>query len=1296
MGDSRDPDEFDDLGQVLADYFNRLDRGEFVDRDALVASHPEHASALRRCFADIDYFAAEAAPWASPAAVASPRVFGDYELVDEIGRGGMGIVYRARERSTGRLVALKMLLHGLFVSPEEALRFRNEARTAASLDHPGIVPIFHAGESQGRLFYTMPLVVGSNLAQRLGEQPLAPKDAASLLLQIADAVQFAHSRGVVHRDLKPANILLDEHDQPFVADFGLARRFGDESLGLTVTGDLLGTPNYMAPEQINGRTRDVGPATDVYALGAVLYATLVGRPPFKSESVSETLQKICDAEAVPPRQLNRSVPGNLEIICLKCLEKAPASRYPSVHDLADDLRRFLAGEPLRAQRVSRTERCRRWLARNPVVGTLAVALAVALVAGAGFSTFYAARANQRASQALASLYAADMHLAQQHVQSGAVSSAIEILERHRPSGGADEAAWEWRHLWRQCHGELRQFARPRGAVNAAVFSPDGRLVAAAGEDRAIWIWETGTGAVSRKLAGHAAAVSDLCFTPDSRRLASVGDDGVTSIWDVETGARLGELRDHTRPPTTMAMSTSGSLLATAGREDAAVNLWDLSSYELVQSLALGPAEKIAFSPDEARLAVAGRDGHIRVWRRDQQTGWQTQTSFRAHDDIARDVAWSSDGARLATGGADRLVKVWNTSDWTEVATLGPLKNSVYSVCFSPNNERLAVAERDQPVRIWDIASGSVDVELRGHTSLVTTAAFCPDGWRLLTASDDGTVRLWDAARSPECDVLEGHRGQVRTIAFSGDGRTLASGGAQDGVVILWDPGLGVPLRVLRPYPTAKTDVAFSPDGQFLCSASHLGMFSVWRVATGELLLDVRLGDQNLESVAWAPHGRHVAVYAIDGVVRLVAPSDGQVVASWKAAPPGERGCVAFSHDGRLLLTAGSDASVRVWNVATGSLIHGLSSHEAATVGAVFGPDDLLIASSSTDRTLRLWNAASGRLVHSLSGHIGTTFGPAFSPDGRRLASASTDQSVRIWDVETGLELQSLLEHTDWSRDVAFSPDGQCLVSAGYDGTVRVWHGGPQNAERSAKREAAALVRHLATLDGERDPILAAIEGDPTIDDAVRRAAMLQASDRLLAWTSALAGHEAAERQDWATAVAKFKRTARLEPDDIMHWFWLAMASLAGGDQAGYRIACEAMIDPDRFDSDRDEVFSWTYKAWLAGPHAPEEMLRLLQIFDSRPWRTLAPVGTRELLQVHSAAEGPVSARPPTGIDPHPESYYPAALVYHLHGQLAEAARAYEAGLRLQRSNPASWEIKVFHDGIRQEVARVIGAETSVP
>ena len=311
------------------------------------------------------------------------RYFGGYELLEEIARGGMGVVYRARQTNLNRIVALKMILAGQLASAADIKRFYNEAEAAANLDHPGIVPVFEVGEHEGQHYFSMGFIDGDSLAFHLDDRPFVPKQAAELICTVADAVQYAHDKRVIHRDLKPANILIDRDGQPKVTDFGLAKRTEEDS-NLTGTGDILGTPSYMPPEQAGGRLSDVRETADVYALGAVLYATLTGRPPFQTDNRFDTLMQVLEREPVPPRQLNPKVPLDLETICLRCLEKDRRRRYASAAELSAELRRFLNGEPIKVRPISKVERMWRWCKRNPAVaGFSMLALTLLLVLGIG-------------------------------------------------------------------------------------------------------------------------------------------------------------------------------------------------------------------------------------------------------------------------------------------------------------------------------------------------------------------------------------------------------------------------------------------------------------------------------------------------------------------------------------------------------------------------------------------------------------------------------------------------------------------------------------------------------------------------------------------------------------------------------------------------------------------------------------------------------------------------------------------------------------------------------------------------
>lgn len=376
------------VNEILAAYLEAEARGEAVDRSAVLARHPDLAGELQAFFADHDAMrraarspedcegqptqppqdpaeAATLGPDPTPGAFVGQRVryFGDYELLEEIARGGMGVVYKARQVSLNRLVALKMILAGQLASEADVKRFRTEAEAAANLHHPNIVAIHEVGEHDGQQYFSMDYIEGRSLAAAVRDNPLPAARAARYVQVVAQAVHYAHQQGTIHRDLKPSNILIDGADQPHVTDFGLAKQMKGDA-GLTATGQILGTPSYMPPEQASGRKGEVTAASDVYSLGAVLYELVTGRPPFRAESAIDTILQVLEADPVPPRLLNPKVPADLDTICLKCLEKDPAKRYRSAQELADDLGRFLAGEPIKARPPSFPFAVRHWFRQN--------------------------------------------------------------------------------------------------------------------------------------------------------------------------------------------------------------------------------------------------------------------------------------------------------------------------------------------------------------------------------------------------------------------------------------------------------------------------------------------------------------------------------------------------------------------------------------------------------------------------------------------------------------------------------------------------------------------------------------------------------------------------------------------------------------------------------------------------------------------------------------------------------------------------------------------------------------------
>jgi WD40 repeat protein len=832
-------------------------------------------------------------------------------------------------------------------------------------------------------------------------------------------------------------------------------------------------------------------------------------------------------------------------------------------------------------------------------------------------------------------------------------------------------------------------------VYAAAFSPDGRTVVAAGDDQTVWIWETATGKVLHKLRGHTATVRALDFAPDGRKVVTVGDDRTGIVWDTSTGRQTATLTGHEQPLITVSFSADGRLIATGGRDEAKVNIWDATTFALRQSLDIGPAWSVAFAPDAMCLSICSGDGRIRICEPNGNGSWKQTKEVRAHSDVILHLAWATDGRRLATAGFDRVVKLWNVNDWTELATFGPFDESVYCVSFSPDDRRLAATVRNAPLKVWDIERPQETIELFGHTALVTAASFCPDGWRLLSASDDGTVRLWDATQITGHAQLHGHSGKVRTVAFSPRGDLLASGSVEGGDVILWDAATMHPLRLFRSNAGAN-ELAFSPDARYLAAVSGLaptdGYLTIWDVEENRQTLQMAFDATPLFGIAWAPDGRSLAVQAVDGGLRLVASRDCEILAELPSGGGGAHGSVAFSRDGEWLLAAGGDNAARVWNVQTRSPIYELRGHDGPVVSAVFNAEDTLIATSSNDHTVRLWDAATGQHLRIMTGHSGTPFGLAFISDGTRLASSSADQTVKLWDVATGLEVQSLTGHAHWIRDVAFSPDGQNLATAGYDGTVRIWYASNQGTGSAAAREAAALVRHIAERGGKPGDINLELKSDQTVSEPVRTAALEQAQDYPQFWPAMVEGHRAAERRDWAAAVGAFGRVTELAPNEMMHWYWLAMASLGAEQQETYERACKEMSKRVSRESRHDYI--WAFRAWLASVPNEEQLTLLAEHRDAyEAGLTGNSTLWLYLLRMWPALEDPPENWSISGaIGVQPEDWYILSMIWLRKGDKAKAHAAYQTGSSQARAREYRWDNVLFQERLGREAEALLSAE----
>ncbi len=1005
-----------------------------------------------------------------------------YEILGVLGRGGMGVVYKARQVQLGRLVALKMILAGAHAGSSDRDRFRTEAEAIARLQHANIVQVHEIGEHEGKPFFSLEFCSGGSLDRKLNGTPLPAQEAARLLETLARAMQAAHSQSVIHRDLKPANVLLAADGTPKITDFGLAKKLDD--VGQTASGAIMGTPSYMAPEQANG-SKQIGPAADVYALGAILYECLTGRPPFKAATPLDTILQVAMDEPVPPSQLQPKTPRDLETICLKCLHKEAGKRYASAAELADELGRFVRGEPIEARPAGWAERGWKWAKRRPTAAALTLvsvlALLVLLVGGLWFNARLTEQRNEATEQrneALRQKKTAEEQkdLADERARAEAKAKLEAQGERNRAeeqkklAEEKSKLAQEKTKLAEtekaRAETQLRraewalyaaQLARAQSAFENNDAALALRLLEECQWDLRGWehryLWTRLSSKAT--FVGHTDEVTGVAFSPDGRRILTGSQDKTAKVWDAATGQELFALKGHINGVSSVAFSPDGRRILT-GSWDKTAKVWDADKGQELFALKghINGVSSVAFSPDGRRLLTGSQDGTAKVWDADKG---QELFSLKGHTDQVFSVAFSRDGRRILTGSNDNTAKVWDADKGTELFSLKGHTGSVTSVAFSPDGRRLLTGSQDQTAKVWDADKGQELFSLKGHTGSVTSVAFSPDGQRLLTGSGE-QAKVWDADKGQELFSLKGHRSWVLSVAFSPDGRRILTG-SQDQTAKVWDAAKGQKIFSLKgPF----FGVAFSPDGRRILTGSR-EQAKVWDAETGQELLSLTGHKRLVLSVAFSPDGRRLLTGSSDDSAKVWDAETGQELFSLKGHKHWVTS-VAFSPDGRRLLTGSQDQTAKVWDADKGQELFSLKGHTDHVLSAAFSPDGRRILTGSQDQTAKVWDAANGEELFSLKGHTYRVNSVAFSRDGRRILTGSQDQTARVWDAETGQELFSLKEAGD---PVAFSPDDRRILTGSFDHTGKVWEAGKGQELFSLKGHVNGVNSMAFSPDGRR-------------------------------------------------------------------------------------------------------------------------------------------------------------------------------------------------------------------------------------
>jgi WD40 repeat protein/serine/threonine protein kinase/tetratricopeptide (TPR) repeat protein len=1198
--------EDDLLGQLAEEWCRRVRGGERPNLAEYTDRYPELADDIRDLFPamamveDLKPSTGDASSSSGgQGPVAAGKVLerlGDFRILREVGRGGMGVVYEAEQESLGRRVALKILPAQYLHEPEKKKRFQREAKATARLHHTNIVPVYGVGEHEGMQYYVMQFINGLGLDEvqaelkrlrhaRSSSQPgpatvsralsaratrdLSAADVARSLMtgryvpgmrpaepsaepttpvvssgqiigsesvkprlgsgsgtvrdpssgsgsstssvhlpgqagrstlsdsgrhywhsvahighQVAEALEYANSQGIVHRDIKPSNLLLDTQGTVWVTDFGLAKATADGD-NLTHTGDIVGTLRYMAPERFRGQADARG---DIYSLGLTLYELLVQRPAFDEKDRNKLIHRLTHEEPAHPRRINPAIPRDLETVVLKAIDREPARRYQTASALAEDLKRFLEDKPIQARRISTAERFWRWCRRNPALATATGLAAVALVAVLVLSITFnisQSRANEdlraakeRTQRALTNLgleqnrteqaltrsqkLANDLALEKKNLALEQTKTKEALAKSQKLAGSlaveekrARDALTEARTMSARLLIERGQsLIAGRAPALGMLWLARGLEMAPADAEDLQHVARTNLAGLRSEVPVQRAVLSyptpveilAVAFSPDGKLMLTGGRNKNAWLWDATSGKPIGQPLVNEGYVTAVAFSPDGKLALT-GNWGHTVRLWEVSTGKAVGQPFRHPTgvQAAAFSPDGKTILTSCLDNKARLW--ETATGKMigepmANDNLVLTDSALHQVAFSPDGKTILTGCPGRVVRLWDAATAKPIGQPLFHPNTVYRAAFSPDGKTVWTGCFDFRARLWEVATGKPLGSPVEHGSLVAAVAFRPDGTAVLTSTQAGVAQLWDPKSGASIGQPMQHGALIWTAAFSPDGRLILTA-SHDGTARLWDADTGRPLGQPLAHPGPVRAARFSPTGRAFVTVCADRRARIWELPTSPLLQAPLVHLDRVSLVAFSPDGKTILSGGGDqqgrrrGSAQLWDAATGRPIGS-PLLHRNQVYCAAFSPDGKLVVTGSRDNTARLWDAATGQPMGPPLTHQGMVVALAISSDGNTILTGSTDRSARLWDARTGQMIGQQLRESNVVYSVALSPDSKTAVTGGLSNQARLWDIGTARVRGQAMQHGGQVNQVAFSPDGTKVLTGSSDKTARLW------------------------------------------------------------------------------------------------------------------------------------------------------------------------------------------------------------------------------------------------------------------